>query len=48
MALRLAKDCSEAKFALLEKGPSVLNMKGMEEKLQSIQSLTNKSVIQAM
>jgi hypothetical protein len=48
MALRLAKDCSEAKFALLEKGPSVLNMKGMEEKLQSIQSPTNKSVIQAM
>ncbi|MGB8640650.1 MAG: hypothetical protein WCD28_00060 [Nitrososphaeraceae archaeon] len=28
-ALRLLKDCDEAKFALLEKGPSVLNVKGM-------------------
>lgn len=37
MALRLAKDCSEAKFALLEKGPSVLNIKGMEEKSENIE-----------
>jgi hypothetical protein len=37
-ALRLLKECNEAKFALLEKGPSVLNVKGMEEKLENIQS----------
>jgi len=37
-ALRLLKDCDEAKFALLEKGPSVLNVKEMEEKLGDIQS----------
>jgi uncharacterized protein YerC len=37
-ALRLLKECNEAKFALLEKGPSVLNVKGMEEKLADIQS----------
>jgi hypothetical protein len=37
-ALRLLKECNEAKFALLEKRPSVLNMKGMEEKLDNIQS----------
>lgn len=37
-ALRLLKDCNKAKFTLLEKGPSVLNLKGMEEKLDNIQS----------
>lgn len=37
-ALKLLKECNEAKFVLLEKGPSVLNMKGMEEKLESVQS----------
>ncbi|MGB7881150.1 MAG: helix-turn-helix domain-containing protein [Nitrososphaeraceae archaeon] len=31
-ALRLLKECNEAKFALHEKGPNVLNVKGMEEK----------------
>jgi Homeodomain-like domain len=36
-ALRLLKECDEAKFSLLEKGPSVLNVKGMEEKLEDIQ-----------
>lgn len=34
--LKLLKECSEAKFALLEKGPSVLNVKRMEEKLCDI------------
>jgi hypothetical protein len=29
-ALRLLKECNEAKFRLLEKGPSVLSVKGME------------------
>ena len=38
-ALRLLKDCDEAKFALLENGPSVLNAKGMEEKLENIQNI---------
>jgi hypothetical protein len=38
-ALRLLKDCDEAKFALLEKGPSLLNAKGMEEKLENIQNI---------
>jgi hypothetical protein len=37
-ALKLLKECNEAKSALLEKGPSVLNIKGMEEKLEDIQS----------
>jgi hypothetical protein len=38
-ALRLLKECNEAKFALLEKGPSVLNVKGMEQKLEDLQSI---------
>jgi Trp operon repressor len=38
-ALKLLKECNEAKFALLEKGPSVLNVKGMEEKLEGIQNI---------
>jgi hypothetical protein len=36
--LMLLKNCHEAKFALLEKGPSVLNVKGMEGTLVDIQS----------
>jgi hypothetical protein len=36
--LKLLKECNEARFALLEKGPSVLNVKGMEEKLDDIQT----------
>jgi hypothetical protein len=34
----LLKECNEAKFGLLEKGPSVLNVKGMEERLEDIWS----------
>ena len=37
-ALRLLKKCNEVKFALLERGPSVLNIKVMEEKLEEIKS----------
>jgi hypothetical protein len=33
-------------FALLEKGPSVLNVKGMEEKLGGYSKSTNKSISQ--
>lgn len=38
-ALKLLKECNEAKFALLEKGPSVLNVKGMKEKLEDFQNM---------
>jgi hypothetical protein len=37
-ALRLLKECNETKFALLEKGPLMLNVKGMKEKLENIQT----------
>jgi hypothetical protein len=38
-ALRLPMECNESNFALLEKGPSVLNLKGMEEELENIQNI---------
>jgi hypothetical protein len=37
-ALKLLKEGNEAKFALLERGPSVLNVKAVEERLENIQS----------
>jgi hypothetical protein len=40
-ALRLLKECNEAKFALMEKGPSVLSVKTMEEKLKLAIRLLN-------
>jgi len=43
--LRLLKDCNEAKFALLEKGPSVLNAKGMEENLVDIHAENTKEMM---
>jgi hypothetical protein len=33
------KERNEVNFALLEKGPSVLNVKGLEEKLENIQKI---------
>lgn len=30
-AFKLLKECNEAKFALLEKGPSILSVKAMQE-----------------
>jgi hypothetical protein len=42
-ALGLLKECNKAKFALLEKGPSVLNIIRMEEELEGI---PNTQIIQ--
>ena len=35
-ALKLIKECDEAKFSLLENGPSVMNLKSLEERLNKI------------
>jgi hypothetical protein len=32
LALKLAKECDEAKFALFKEGPSVMNLKSLEER----------------
>jgi DNA-binding transcriptional ArsR family regulator len=38
LALKLIKECDEAKFALFKDGPSVLNVKILEERLNTIES----------
>jgi IS30 family transposase len=38
LALRLVKECHEAVFSLLSQGPSVLNMKSLEERLDKIET----------
>jgi IS30 family transposase len=37
-ALKLAKECDEVKFSLFKDGPSVLNVKTLEERLNRIES----------
>jgi IS30 family transposase len=38
LALKLVKECDEAKFALFKDGPSVMNLKSLEERLNKIES----------
>jgi hypothetical protein len=38
LALKLAKECNEAIFTLFSQGPSVLNMKSLEERLNKLES----------
>jgi IS30 family transposase len=37
-ALKVIKECNEAKFSLLKDGPSVMNLKSLEERLNKIES----------
>ncbi|HEY9385672.1 MAG TPA: HTH domain-containing protein [Nitrososphaeraceae archaeon] len=39
LTLKLAKECDEAKFALFKDGPSVMNLKTLEERLNKIESV---------
>src|SRR5215211_4911584 len=38
LALKLIKECDEGKFALFKDGPSVMNVKSLEERLSKIRS----------
>lgn len=38
LALKLIKECDEDKFALFKDGPSVMNVKSLEERLAKIES----------
>jgi transcriptional antiterminator len=38
LALKLIKDCDEAKFTLFKDGPSIMNLKALEERLNKIES----------
>jgi hypothetical protein len=43
LALKLAKECNEAVFSLFQSGPSVLNMKSLEERLNKVENNNNNS-----
>jgi hypothetical protein len=38
LALKLIKECEEAKFTLFKDGPSIMNLKALEERLNKIES----------
>lgn len=38
IALKLIKECDESKFALFKDGPSIMNVKSLEERLNKIES----------
>lgn len=38
LALKLIKECDEAKFALFKDGPSIMNLKALEERVNKIES----------
>lgn len=38
LALKLIKECDEGKFALFRDGPSIMNVKSLEERLNKIES----------
>jgi hypothetical protein len=46
LALRLVKECNESQFSLFKDGPSVLNMKKLEERVEEIVSGSKQQVIQ--
>jgi IS30 family transposase len=37
LALKLIKECDESKFALFKDGPSIMNVKSLEERLNKIE-----------
>jgi hypothetical protein len=38
LALKLIKECDEGKFVLFKDGPSIMNVKSLEERLSKIES----------
>ena len=38
LALKVIRECNESKFALFKEGPSIMNIKSLEERLQNIES----------
>ena len=37
LALKIIKECDESKFALFKDGPSIMNVKSLEERLNKIE-----------
>ncbi|HZI71240.1 MAG TPA: HTH domain-containing protein [Nitrososphaeraceae archaeon] len=38
LALKVIRECNEAKFALFKGGPSIMHIKSLEERMQNIES----------
>jgi DNA-binding transcriptional ArsR family regulator len=38
LALKVTRECNEAKFALFKEGPSIMHIKSLEERLENIES----------
>ena len=38
LALKVIRECNEAKFALFKEGPSIMHIKSLEERLENIES----------
>ena len=38
LALKVIRECNEAKFALFKEGPSIMHIKSLEERMQNIES----------
>ena len=38
LALKVIRECNESKFALFKEGPSIMNVKSLEERLETIES----------
>jgi hypothetical protein len=38
LALKVIRECNEAKFALFKEGPSIMNVKSLEERVERIES----------
>ena len=38
LCLKLIKECNEAKFALLKEGPSIINLKSLDDRISKIES----------
>jgi transposase len=38
LVLRLLKDCAESKFSLFERGPSILNVQSLEDRMNKLES----------
>jgi hypothetical protein len=38
LALKLIMECNEAKFALFKEGPTIMQLKSMQERLEKIES----------
>jgi hypothetical protein len=44
LALKLAKECNEAIFTLFSQGPSIMNIKALEERLNKVENNNSRQI----